>query len=145
MTTTIAVHTAGLNDRTRAELGAGLSGDPQVDLRHFPGWCLTLLHAEVIVLGTDDSAGQEVLDMLKSYGGVKQLRLVTFSENDERIYAVGGHRGRPSFAFRLEHALRLAGCRNVAFVPPPHEPASLEPYIPGFPSSETAQDIWWRD
>lgn len=99
MTTTVAVRPVGLNDRPRAELAAGLSGDPQVNLRHFPGWCLSLVHAEVMMLGTDERAHQEVLDMLECYVGVRRPGVVTFSEKDERMYALGGHGGRLSFAF----------------------------------------------
>lgn len=112
-TTPVTLGAVGLSPRQQAELAALLAPFPQVGVEHFNGWSFRLLRADVIVLGTDLSVGQEALDMLRSYRSVKAPPLVIHSVHDE---ASGPSRRTPSlppFAWRLQQALRRIGVQGV--------------------------------
>ena len=112
-TNKVALRTVGLTPQKRAELDAQLAHTPEIQVEHHSAWTFGLLRSDVIVLGTDISVGQETLDMLRSYAGVEQPMLVTFSETDERMRALRGAKTGPTFSQRLEQALRNAGCAGV--------------------------------
>lgn len=144
-TTTLTVRTVGLDLRKNSELTLLLAGHPQIDLQHYPAWHFGLLHADVIVIGTDASVGQETLDMLKHYAGAKHPVLVTFSGSGEQMRTLSGGGGEPSFTSRLEDALRRAGGRNFSMAKatsiPPENPAPT----PRAEGGAARAGIQWRD
>ena len=145
MTTTVAVRTVGLDTRKKSELTLQLAQNPQIDLQHYAAWNFGLLHADVIVLGTDASVGQETLDMLREYAGVKQPSLVTFSESDERMHALSAGGGEPAFERRLELALHRAGCPGISVVSAPIDPIGRGVDRPGVDGPSAEQGIHWMD
>ena len=112
ITNKVVLRTVGLSKQKQSELSIQLSFNLKLDLQHLSGWNFDLLAADVIVLGTDVSIGQETLDMLRRYAGAKEPLLVTYSEHDERMRALGGMSGQPPFGERLSQALHGAGCRE---------------------------------
>ena len=144
-TITVAVRTVGLDTRKKSELTLQLAQYPQIDLQHYAAWNFGLLHADVIVLGTDASVGQETLDMLREYAGVKQPSLVTVSENDERMrfLSVGG--GEPAFERRLEQALHRAGCPGISMASAPLDPIGRGVERPSVEGPSAREGIHWTD
>lgn len=124
MTNFIAVRTVGLRSYQQAQLKAHLAPYAQITLEQVDDWNFGVLNADVLVVGVDTRGGQETLDMLRSFTGGKQPRVVTYSENDERMRLLAGRphdageaaRGRRSASFyeRLQDTLRKAGATGVA-------------------------------
>jgi hypothetical protein len=152
MTTYIAVRTVGLRSYQQALLKAQLAAYPQIELSHLDDWGFGLLHADVLVIGVDTSSGQETLDMLRSFSGEKQPRVVTYSENDERMHLllgrtpevaerVKGHK-QTGFYQRLQDALRKAGATGVVLEDVAGPAAAAKPRVEG-PAAQSG--IRWAD
>lgn len=143
-TITVAVRTVGLDTRKKSELTIQLAQHPQIDLQHYAAWNFGLLQADVIVLGTDMSVGQETLDMLREYAGVKKPSLVTCSETDERMRALSSS-GEPPFERRLEQALHRAGCDDIVMFSAPLDPIGRGVERPSVEGPSARAGIDWMD
>jgi hypothetical protein len=141
----VALRTVGLSEQKQSELSVQLSFHPNLDLQHLTGWSFDLLGADVIVLGTDVSIGQETLDMLRRYAGATEPLLVTYSAHDERMRAIGGVNGQPAFGERLGQALQRAfGLKEaIDFVVPEYSEEASPPLTHEGPTA--MQDIRWRN
>lgn len=117
----VKVLTVGLNDAYRAALSGRLGSHPQIETRHLDGWAFTITNHDVVILNVDSDAGQETLSMLRSFRGLHDPTVVTFSEGDDRINSWKNPEGKkaspveiiPDFCRRLEAALKKTGCGDV--------------------------------
>lgn len=148
----VAVLTVGLTPHIRSQLDAQFAPYPEIDLEHLDGWAFRLLQADVVVLNLEESNGEEVREMLRSFQGSKAPLEVTYSESEERMRVwqdvhpisgtATGHESAPRFSHRLQDAVRQAGSYEVVlddFDAGPRVVAG-DPVTPG-----VASGIRWTD